>query len=427
MIPCKKIEANTDFDISQYLSNFKFEKDYNLFRNESNTTFEMIVIDGISIVKYINEYWTSKQRQANSIHEISYRACFKPQLPRFFIELLTKEGDIVYDPFAGRGTTVLEAALLNRNIISNDINPISTILTRPRLFIPDINELKERLDTIQVNKNLKSDIDLSMFFHEETLSEILSIRQYLIDRKNKNLNDNLDEWIKMVSTNRLTGHSSGFFSAYTLPPNQAVSPERQIKINSQRNSEPEYRNTKEIILKKTKSLIRNLDSEKNARLKKIGDQSLFLNEDARNTKQINNDSVTLTVTSPPFLDVVQYVSDNWMRCWFNNINEEAISKKITMSKKIEDWNNVMNEVFKELFRITKPNGYVAFEVGEIRNGKIKLDEYVVKLGVNNGFICIGIMINEQTFTKTANIWGISNNGKGTNTNRIVIFQQIFKL
>lgn len=427
MIPCKKVEANTDFDISQHLSNFKFKKDYNLFPNESNTIFETIVIDGISIVKYINEYWTSKQRQANSIHEISYRACFKPQLPRFFIELLTKEGDIVYDPFAGRGTTVLEAALLNRNIISNDINPISTILTRPRLFIPDINELKKRLDTIQVNKNLKSDIDLSMFFHKETLSEILSIRQYLIDRKNKNLNDNLDEWIRMVSTNRLTGHSSGFFSAYTLPPNQAVSPERQIKINSQRNSEPEYRNTKEIILKKTKSLIRNLDSEKNARLKKIGDQSLFLNEDARNTKQINNDSVTLTVTSPPFLDVVQYVSDNWMRCWFNNINEEAISKKITMSKKIEDWNNVMNEVFKELFRITKPNGYVAFEVGEIRNGKIKLDEYVVKLGVNNGFICIGIMINEQTFTKTANIWGISNNGKGTNTNRIVIFQQIFKL
>jgi len=423
LIPCKKIEANTDFDISQYLSNFKFEKDYNLFRNESNTTFEMIVIDGISIVKYINEYWTSKQRQANSIHEISYRACFKPQLPRFFIELLTKEGDIVYDPFAGRGTTVLEAALLNRNIISNDINPISTILTRPRLFIPDINELKERLDTIQVNKNLKSDIDLSMFFHEETLSEILSIRQYLIDRKNKNLNDNLDEWIRMVSTNRLTGHSSGFFSAYTLPPNQAVSPERQIKINSQRNSEPEYRNTKEIILKKTKSLIRNLDSEKNARLKKIGNQSLFLNEDAKNTKQINNDSVTLTVTSPPFLDVVQYASDNWMRCWFNNINEEVISKKITMSKKIEDWNNVMNEVFKELFRITKPNGYVAFEVGEIRNGKIKLDEYVVKLGINNGFVCIGIMINEQTFTKTANIWGISNNNKGTNTNRIVIFQK----
>ena len=48
----------------------------------------------------------SKQRAASSLHEVSYRACFKPQLPRFFIERLTEPGDVVYDPFMGRGTTV---------------------------------------------------------------------------------------------------------------------------------------------------------------------------------------------------------------------------------------------------------------------------------------------------------------------------------
>ena len=50
-------------------------------------------------MKAINEYWTSKQRQAHSLHEISYRACYKPQLPQFFIERLSEEGDVVYDPF----------------------------------------------------------------------------------------------------------------------------------------------------------------------------------------------------------------------------------------------------------------------------------------------------------------------------------------
>src|SRR5258708_15158534 len=35
---------------------------------------------------FVNEFWTAKQRQAHSLHEVSYRACFKPQLPRFFIE-----------------------------------------------------------------------------------------------------------------------------------------------------------------------------------------------------------------------------------------------------------------------------------------------------------------------------------------------------
>ncbi len=54
---------------------------------------------------FVNEFWTSGQRQAHSLHEISYRACFKPQLPEFFIARLTDPGDTVYDPFSGRGTT----------------------------------------------------------------------------------------------------------------------------------------------------------------------------------------------------------------------------------------------------------------------------------------------------------------------------------
>src|SRR5687768_10112477 len=68
--------------------------------------------DGIPY--FVNEFWTSGQRKAHSIHEVSYRACFKPQLPEFFIRRLTSPGDIVLDPFMGRGTTPVEAGLLNR-------------------------------------------------------------------------------------------------------------------------------------------------------------------------------------------------------------------------------------------------------------------------------------------------------------------------
>ena len=87
----------------------------------------------LNVPVYEAELWTSRQRQASSIHEISYRACFKPQLPAYFIERLTQEGDVVYDPFSGRGTTAIEAALRGRNVIANDVNPLSAILTRPRL------------------------------------------------------------------------------------------------------------------------------------------------------------------------------------------------------------------------------------------------------------------------------------------------------
>lgn len=410
--------------IRDYLKSFIFDENNDLFgHGKQDTVVEYIEIEGAKYPKFINEFWTSRQRQANSLHEIAYRACFKPQLPNFFITLLTKPKDIVYDPFSGRGTTVLEAAILDRNIIANDINPLSKVMVLPRLFVPDMCQLEKRLYSIPCDKNEKADIDISMFYHPKTEAEIVSLKKYLKNRNDSGEEDGLDAWIRMVATNRLTGHSSGFFSVYTLPPNQAVSQESQFKINDKRSQKPEYRDTRELVLRKTKRLLKDVNLALIERLRGAGKKALFLCEDARFTGQIKKNSVQLTVTSPPFLDIVQYAEDNWLRCWFNSFDTTEIGKKITMSKKIEEWVEVMGKVFEELFRITKAGGYVAFEVGEIRKGTIKLDEYIVPLGLKAGFKCEGILINAQTFTKTSNIWGINNNTYGTNTNRIVLLKK----
>jgi hypothetical protein len=344
-------------------------------------------------------------------------------LPGFFIRHLTREGDYVYDPFLGRGTTLIEAALLDRQVIGNDTNPLSRILSEARLLIPDLIELEEYLDGIRIDYSSEADIDLSMFYHPETESEIVSLRKHMLEKEENNELNELDKWIRMVATNRLTGHSRGFFSVYTMPPNQAVGPERQIKINEKRDQKPEYRNVKELILRKTRSLMKDITDVEKERLRTIHRTAVFSNKDARESIEIPDDFVQLTVTSPPFLDIVQYAQDNWLRCWFNGIDVREIEELITMSRTIEQWTDVMQDVFNELYRITKKGGYVAFEVGEVRNGKMKLDEYIVPLGIESGFEASGILINEQEFTKTANIWGVSNNNKGTNSNRIVIFEK----
>lgn len=413
-------------NVSEYLINFKHHDEKDILDSKSSTKktiLEYVENEHQKIPKYVNEFWTSKQRKGNSIHEISFRACFKSQLPNFFINLFTKEKDIVYDPFSGRGTTGIEAGLLNRNIILNDVNPISEIISFPRFFIPTIKEIEKRLQNIPIVENTKAKIDLSMFFHEKTETEIVSIKNYLKMRKNKGKEDHVDKWIRMVATNRLTGHSSGFFSVYTLPPNQAIAPARQIKINKDRNQKPEYRETRKLILKKSKTLLRNITDTHKESLRKVGEKALFLSKDARETNDIVNESIQLTVTSPPFLDIVQYSQDNWLRCWFNSIDDKETEKKITMSRTVEGWSNVMGEVFTELYRITKSGGWVAFEVGEIRKGTINLDEYVIPLGLGAGFKCEGIIINLQNFTKTSNIWGVNNMAFGTNTNRIVLFRK----
>ncbi len=372
---------------------------------------------------YQGELWTALQRQASSIHEVSYRACYKPQLPAYFIERLSEPGDIVYDPFSGRGTTAVEAALHGRRVIANDVNPISSILTQARLELPDLNDIKARLDRLNLRARVRKDIDLSMFYHRDTERELLALRAYLNARRDDYTEDAADRWIRMVATNRLTGHSPGFFSVYTLPPNQAASPDNQIRINAKLKQKPEYRDVRALILKKSKQLQGKLTARDRENLHEAATTAAFMEDSASSTLGIPTESVKLTVTSPPFLDVVQYSRDNWLRCWFNALDAEEIASRISMCGTVAHWSTVMLEVFRELYRVTVPNGWVAFEVGEVRGGKIKLDEVVAPIGISAGFACMAVAINAQKFTKTANIWGVKNNSLGTNTNRIVLFRK----
>ncbi len=400
-------------NLNRYLRAFKSHADI-------PTLVEDMVTGPVVVPKYTNEFWTSRQRQASSIHEISYRACFKPQLPRFFIDLLTRKGDIVYDPFSGRGTTVIEAGISGRDVYANDANPLSRIMTEPRFSPPGIAGVEKRLASIP-REGERASIKLSMFYHPDTEKEIVALRDYILKKKAECSDDMIDRWIAMVATNRLTGHSKGFFSVYTLPPNQAVSPQSQERINKKRHQTPEYRDTHHIILNKTKSLLRILSPAEKKNLKRAGKNARLLSGNAQSTPEIPDTSIQLTVTSPPFLDIVQYREDNWLRCWFNGLDEKTIGEQITMARTLDEWTRVMGSVFRELYRITRIGGFVAFEVGEVRKGTIRLEDHVIPLGITAGFICRGVVINQQIFTKTSNIWGVNNMASGTNTNRIVIF------
>ncbi len=411
--------AGDEINIDSHLMTFRGEGP----GEEQNTDREVVLYNGSTIPRYVNEFWTSRQRAGSPLHEVPYRACFKPQLPAFFIKLLTSPGDCVYDPFSGRGTTVIEAGLLDRSVISNDANPLTTILTRPRFFVPARKAIKDRLSGIPKKSSEQLEKDLSMFYHPDTISEIAGLREYLLGRQESGEEDEVDSWIRMVATTRLTGHSKGFFSVYTLPPNQAISCERQLVINARRCQTPEYRDTHRLILRKSESLLRGLDSTARNCLLRAGEAGLFLNTDARATPGIASGTVALTVTSPPFLDVVQYSNDNWLRCWFNGFDAGNIARHLTMAKSVTEWSGVMESVFRELFRVTKEKGWIAFEVGEVRKGTIALDEIVIPAGVNAGFSCRCVLMNRQTFSKTSHIWGIGNNLLGTNSNRVVLFMK----
>ncbi len=374
-----------------------------------------LVLPRVSAPIYENEFWTAGQRGSHSLHEISYRACFKAELPAFFLQALLPRNHraTVYDPFMGRGTTLLEAALGGHSVIGNDVNPLSAVLIAPRLETLDLAGVENRVASVPLAYAGGIDPELGVFFEVNTLREIYGLRTYFLRRMREGSFDGIDAWIRMVVVNRLTGHSSGFFSVYTLPPNQATSVTAQRRINANRNQVPTYRNTRAIILKKSRSLCRDgFPGRKNA------SSPLLLSRSADDTPEIPSASVDIVITSPPFLDVVNYVQDNWMRNWFCGI--EFNSGQLWMLRRVEDWTAAMTRTFRELNRVLKPGGWVVFEVGEVNKGSIPLEEKAAEAATAGGLEVQAIVINRQNFTKTANCWGVDNNSKGTNSNRMVI-------
>jgi len=376
----------------------------------------------LGVPTLVNEFWTARQRQGHRLHELSYRACFKPQLPGFFIDRLSEPGEVVFDPFAGRGTTPLEAALRGRVPWSNDLNPLSAMMLGPRLDPPTQDEVAARLEEIDLAYPVPvpRELELEVFFHPQTLGEIAALRAYLLSRSERGHLDRVDAWIRMIALNRLTGHSTGFFSVYTLPPNQAVTAAAQRQINARREQVPEPRPIAPRILRKSKALLNKVLPAERARLESLRERVRLSCAPAAQTG-LPAAAVSLVVTSPPFLDVVDYKTDNWLRCWFCGIDPAEVD--LTLPRGLEAWGDAMQEALSELFRLVRPGGHVAFEVGEVRGGKVRLEETVLPRAEAAGFEPLLVLINDQAFTKTANCWGVSNRVKGTNTNRICLLRR----
>ncbi len=60
----------------------------------------------------------------------TYKEGFSPQFVEDFITRFSKNSeDVIFDPFGGIGTTVLQSSFLNHESFSNDINPLSNFIT----------------------------------------------------------------------------------------------------------------------------------------------------------------------------------------------------------------------------------------------------------------------------------------------------------
>jgi len=379
-----------------------------------------------SLPVHSGELWTARQRQMHPIHyTISYRGSFKPELPDFFINRYLKVPGVVLDPFGGRGTTTLQANLLGHRAVHNDLNPVSVFLARSRQNVPAMKILEKRLDALQLDRRMKPTPEekerLSPFFHPRTLSEILCLKSELLD----NMEDPAMRYIGVTALSRLHGHSDGFFSVYSFP-QISIMPGAQRKNNARLGQKPEYRSIRERILRKMK---RDLSLPLPGVFNEAARGNRYISENSQDLKTVRTSSVDLIVTSPPFLDKVDYISDNWMRSWFLGLESVTSSIELSVMNSLSEWEDFMRATLFEMGRVLRPGARAVVEVGEVKSRSVLLNLEQVLAGllpirVPGGELAVEeILINEQKFTKLSNCWDVKNNEKGTNTNRCLIVRK----
>ncbi len=70
-------------------------------------------------------HWSFPKRGDWATHDAKWRGNWSPYIPRNILLRYSQEGDLVLDQFAGGGTTLVEAKLLNRDIIGIDVNDVA--------------------------------------------------------------------------------------------------------------------------------------------------------------------------------------------------------------------------------------------------------------------------------------------------------------
>lgn len=241
-----------------------------------------------------------------------YFAMFPEDFVSKHLLAFTRPGDLVLDPFCGRGTTILEALLNNRRALGTDINPVAACVSGAKAEVPELTAVQKRLTQLQ---NLCDDtcivLPKSEFFQycyeEETLREICVLRKHLKWKSRP-----VDRFIAAVALGVLHGesHKSLNYLSNRMPRTISTKPEYSIRWWRDRSLIPERRPVFEVLARMSKYRLSDRNPGRGARV---------ILADARDAGAEFIDyegEVRLMITSPPYLDMTDYSEDQWLRLWF---------------------------------------------------------------------------------------------------------------
>lgn len=238
--------------------------------------------------------------------------------PEQFVEkhlIWSKPGDVVLDPFCGRGTTVFEALLRGRKALGGDTNPVAVCLSQAKADPPSLREILDRLGELQdaflkgkvQDTELPSEEFFTCCFHRSTLRQVVFLRNRLRWRRTRS-----DRFIAALALGCLHGesHRTGWCFSNRMPRTISTKPAYSIRWWRKHEYVAPRRDVFEILravaafryespLPPLRGRVAGCDA------RKLGER--FADEKGR---------VSLVITSPPYLDTTHYGEDQWLRLWF---------------------------------------------------------------------------------------------------------------
>lgn len=211
----------------------------------------------------------------------------------------TERGDIIFDPFCGRGTTIFESLLNHRPAYGVDINPVAACVAGAKADVPTLPAVHARIEDLRIRCGQYERLAepagefFKFCFHERTLREILFLREILNWRDSR-----VDRLITAIALSCLHGESHKSINCLSnrMPRTISTKPKYSVKWWSQRALLPPERNTFEILSRVATFRLSYVKAPLRGRVKL---------HDARTASTAFpklRGQVRLIVTSPPYLE-----------------------------------------------------------------------------------------------------------------------------
>jgi site-specific DNA-methyltransferase (cytosine-N4-specific) len=321
-----------------------------------------------------------------------YPAKFPPQLPKSILEEYAKRGDIILDPFCGSGTTNVEARLHGYDSIGIDINGLSTLLTKVKstplnkFQIELIYSFFERLenDLLSWNFNrpeifIKTIEAQDHWFQKNVSEEITHILNNIKSIEDEDISDFLKISLSSIIVKVSNQDSDTRF----------VAKDKKIE---------DLFTLKQFLTKSKDYLLRIIQFS--AAIDQTSQLDIF-NADSREISFLEDKSINIIITSPPYANTYDYYLYHKSRKRWLDIdvkfaqNNEIGSRREYSSLKRDPvkWENDLILCFSEMHRVLANSGMAFVVIGDsfIQKELVKIDEVITKFAPAIGFKILQII------------------------------------